>query len=442
MSKKSAGSLFDRAFADLLRESTESLDGYDPNTYTANQVEDDEEAWGDINTKVTYQEEEVFPIKYTQPAPSEPLPDTPKTSKIAQKYFNIKSQPPQLPKPANPQPKQPRVEQLVESKINELNSEVEKFKKENDQLKRVKIQFEELQRSYMKQTQEHEKEKQEFVEQVRKTIEEEKEKIAKETKLRERNQKLMANLPGKKERDELEYLKNEYAKYQEQNKVRDSKYKANKERLVRQLQEAKERKEALQEQLNSLQSTTESFPQPNKDTPQQDSTFQNLESVLPPSTSQVPLNSQKSLADGSVVKYYDSGHYEVLFPNGTRKEVYPNGYSVIFHVNEDVKQVFSNGKVVYFYANENTTHTSLPEGLQIIRFSNGQVEKHYSDGSKKIKYVDGAVKLVKATGEEEIIYPDSTREEFKSDCRVVHHPGGHKEYIWNSGQVTREFYVS
>ncbi|MEJ1280338.1 centromere protein J [Cricetulus griseus] len=113
--------------------------------------------------------------------------------------------------------------------------------------------------------------------------------------------------------------------------------------------------------------------------------------------------------DGKVEKVYKNGCRVVLFPNGTQKEVSADGKSItVTFFNGDVKQVMPDDRVVYYYAAAQTTHTTYPEGLEVLHFSSGQIEKHFPDGRKEITFPDQTVKNLFADGQEESIFPDGT----------------------------------
>ena len=44
--------------------------------------------------------------------------------------------------------------------------------------------------------------------------------------------------------------------------------------------------------------------------------------------------------------------------------------------------------------------------MQIFKFSNGQIEKHFPDKTKIICFPDGTKKLIKSDGNEQTIYPN------------------------------------
>ncbi|XP_076782715.1 centrosomal P4.1-associated protein-like isoform X2 [Arvicanthis niloticus] len=66
----------------------------------------------------------------------------------------------------------------------------------------------------------------------------------------------------------------------------------------------------------------------------------------------------------------------------------------------------SNGKI-YYYADAQTTHTTYPDGVEVVQFPNKWTEKFYPDGSKETVFPDGTVKQLR-DGCEETVFPDGT----------------------------------
>ena len=66
-------------------------------------------------------------------------------------------------------------------------------------------------------------------------------------------------------------------------------------------------------------------------------------------------------------------------------QIFPDGYTVVYFNNQDIKQTYPDGKVVYFFAEARTTQTTYTDNLQVFKFQNGQIEKHFPDGTKEIK---------------------------------------------------------
>ncbi|KAJ8407110.1 hypothetical protein AAFF_G00287860 [Aldrovandia affinis] len=131
--------------------------------------------------------------------------------------------------------------------------------------------------------------------------------------------------------------------------------------------------------------------------------------------------------DGKVERVLRCGGRLIVFPNGTRKEVSSDGRSVkVTFFNGDVKQVMEDQRVIYYYAEAQTTHTTYPDGMEVLHFPNSQIEKHFPDGRKEITFPDRSVKNLGPNGEEESVFPDGTVIQVK--------PDGSKVIQFNSGQ--------
>ncbi|GAB5566199.1 centromere protein J isoform X1 [Prionailurus iriomotensis] len=121
------------------------------------------------------------------------------------------------------------------------------------------------------------------------------------------------------------------------------------------------------------------------------------------------IQGEISHPDGKIEKVYKNGCHVILFPNGTRKEVSADGKTVtVTFFNGDVKQVMPDERVIYYYASAQTTHTTYPEGLEVLHFSSGQIEKHFPNGRKEITFPDQTIKNLFPDGQEESIFPDGT----------------------------------
>jgi len=131
--------------------------------------------------------------------------------------------------------------------------------------------------------------------------------------------------------------------------------------------------------------------------------------------------------DGKVERVCPDGSREILFTNGTRKQISSDGQTIIVSFfNGDIKQILPDGRVVYYYADAQTTHTTYADGLQIFQFTNGQVEKHYIDGTKEIQFPDQTIKYLFPNGSAESVFLDGT---------VVHvESNGNKQITFPNGQ--------
>ncbi|GCC30295.1 hypothetical protein chiPu_0008743 [Chiloscyllium punctatum] len=132
-------------------------------------------------------------------------------------------------------------------------------------------------------------------------------------------------------------------------------------------------------------------------------------------------------------QFMTNGSRIITFRNGTRKEVSADGQCVtITFFNGDVKTFMPDQKVIYYYADAKTTHTTYPNGMEMLQFPNNQIEKHYPDGKKEIIFPDQTVKHLFPDGHEESIFPDGTIVNLQNN--------GDKTIEFNNGQ--REIHTS
>ncbi|XP_046840996.1 centromere protein J-like isoform X2 [Xenia sp. Carnegie-2017] len=145
-------------------------------------------------------------------------------------------------------------------------------------------------------------------------------------------------------------------------------------------------------------------------------------------------------SDGKRETINPDGSRVVTFANGTRKEISDDGLSVVVtFFNGDIKQIFPDKRVEYFYAEVKTTHTTYPDGLEVLHFPSGQIEKHYPDGTKEIIFPDATVKYFYTSGDEECVFTDGTVERInRNGERLVEFPNGQRE-IYTELFKKREF---
>ena len=115
----------------------------------------------------------------------------------------------------------------------------------------------------------------------------------------------------------------------------------------------------------------------------------------------------KSIKSGEkIINTYTNDKKEIIYNNGTRKEIYKNEHQIIYYANGDIKQIFSDGKISLFNKESKKVQTNLTNGTKIYKMKNGQIEKHFPDGTK----------LIKNNEKERYIYNDGSEETFFSDA--------------------------
>ncbi|XP_074804868.1 centrosomal P4.1-associated protein-like isoform X3 [Natator depressus] len=145
-------------------------------------------------------------------------------------------------------------------------------------------------------------------------------------------------------------------------------------------------------------------------------------------------------ADGKVEEVLTDGRRIIIFRNGTKKEISADKrMTVVTFFNGDVKKIMPDQRVIYYYADAQTTHTTYPNGLELLQFPNNQIEKHHPGGTKEIVFPDQTVKRFYDGGLEETIFPDGTVVKVeKNGDKMVMFSNGQKE-IHTSQFKRREY---
>nr|XP_018916382.1 PREDICTED: centromere protein J [Bemisia tabaci]XP_018916384.1 PREDICTED: centromere protein J [Bemisia tabaci] len=146
--------------------------------------------------------------------------------------------------------------------------------------------------------------------------------------------------------------------------------------------------------------------------------------------------------DGNREKIYPDGRKEIWLPNGNVKKISPDGNLIkIIYYNGDVKEmVVAENLTKYYYAASKTWHTTYGDGLEILEFSNGQVEKRLTDGTVEISFPNGSSRKIFPDGLEEWTFSDKSvlKTNKKTGYRMLELPNGQKE-IHTSEYKKREF---
>ncbi|PNI94769.1 CENPJ isoform 4 [Pan troglodytes] len=334
--------------------------------------------------------------------------------------------------------------QVLREKIIELETEIEKFKAENASLAKLRIERESALEKLRKEIADFEQQKAKELARIEEFKKEEMRKLQKERKVFEKYTTAARTFPDKKEREEIQTLKQQIADLREDLKRKETKWSSTHSRLRSQIEmlvrentdlreeikvmerfrlDAWKRAEAIESSLevekkDKLANTSVRFqnsqissgtqvekykknylpmqgnpPRRSKSAPPRDLGSLDKGQAASPREPPEPLNfpdpeykeeedqdiqGEISHPDGKVEKVYKNGCRVILFPNGTRKEI-------------------------YYYAAAQTTHTTYPEGLEVLHFSSGQI-----DGRKEITFPDQTVKNLFPDGQEESIFPDGT----------------------------------
>ncbi|CAF0806524.1 unnamed protein product [Brachionus calyciflorus] len=119
-----------------------------------------------------------------------------------------------------------------------------------------------------------------------------------------------------------------------------------------------------------------------------------------------------------------------IFPNGTIKEVSADKMKILVKFfNGDRKEVNRDtGTETYSYAETNITQIIYSNGLEILKFPNGQIEKHHVDKTREIIFPDKICKFIYPDGREETRLPNGTFIKVdKNGDKVIEYPNKQRE---------------
>ncbi|XP_069739536.1 centromere protein J [Phaenicophaeus curvirostris] len=407
--------------------------------------------------------------------------------------------------------------QVLREKLVELETEIERFRAENATLTKLREERERALANIRKEIADFQQQKAQELAEIEEYKKKEMKKLQKERRVFEKYTTEARAIPDKKERDEIQALKQQIVELQEDLKRKEAKWSTTHRRLKDQIEvlvnenmelkeevkimekfrlEAWKKAEAagskrkiensgmtlrraecclptrgLKNQTASLlppvqkcsKINGESYSQakgklsrtpasaPASDRSNSETTLAREDSsrtsVVDASPNEAPVllpsgaadlesdevERETAYPDGKVEKVLKNGCHLIFFPNGTWKKVDSDGKTItITFFNGDVKQIMPDQTVIYYYADAKTTHTTYADGLEVLQFSNGQIEKHYPDGKKEIIFPDQTIKNLFTDGQEESILPDGTILRVQRD--------GSKTIEFNNGQ--RELHTS
>ncbi|XP_025995715.1 centromere-associated protein E isoform X2 [Solenopsis invicta] len=160
-------------------------------------------------------------------------------------------------------------------------------------------------------------------------------------------------------------------------------------------------------------------------------------SSLHSSSCQSPINKismdtvkQMQFSDGRIEYWYSNGNVKKIFPDQeVTKMIYYNG---------DVRETDRNKQIKYFYAATRTWHTTTPDGLEILEFPDGQVEKRMLDGTVEVLFPDGTIAQTFINGDKILSLPNGQREIHTKEYKRREYPDGTVKLVYTDGtQETR-----
>ncbi|XP_073330060.1 centrosomal P4.1-associated protein [Pagrus major] len=197
----------------------------------------------------------------------EPDPPPPPASQLMTRLFpslKPKTQSAPLPPPpaalAAPESKKTEVEtgqqvqsRLLRERLVELEIEIERFKKENAALAKLRQENEKNQENLRKELLEFEQIKAEELAKFEEYKKEENRKLQKERKLFEKHASAARAIPDKKEREEIQALKQQLLSLQEEVRGKESRWASTQSRLRQQIDSLRQENTSLQDEIQMME---------------------------------------------------------------------------------------------------------------------------------------------------------------------------------------------
>eukprot|EP00111_Clytia_hemisphaerica_P017199 TCONS_00050903-protein len=381
------------------------------------------------------------------------------------------------------------ISNTVKQKLAELEKEIKTFRMENDKLAKLREQRETEVSKLHKEIESFQRERKAETERFESYQTEETKKLRAEKRAFEKFQKAAKAFPNKQEREETKELKQELERLKDELKTREARWNNASIRFRTRITDLEEENGELKKEIKIFEEQRierwKNNHNNNKKPPRvqsptdkaldkRESIFQDPSSIgvemnerLSFSPLSAPLSTQpqmqptlpqtkpqslqqrnhesnetqnaltsgamQHLKDGKTEVLHADGSKLITFPNGTKKTISADGKTIsICFFNGDIKRLHPDQRVVYYYAETQTTHTTFKDGLEVLEFSNKQIEKRHTDGRTEIIFPDQTVKYVNPDGSEETVFVDGMVQNVdKTGVRTVLYPNGQREVHTN-----------
>ena len=86
--------------------------------------------------------------------------------------------------------------------------------------------------------------------------------------------------------------------------------------------------------------------------------------------------------NGNNISIYANNKKEIRYPDGRKQIIYSDNHQIIYYKNGNIKQIFNNGKTVFYNYNEEKVETSYENGIKIVKYKNGKMERFSKDNKE------------------------------------------------------------
>ncbi|XP_025201651.1 centromere protein J [Melanaphis sacchari] len=377
--------------------------------------------------------------------------------------------------------------EMLSKRLEELESEIERFRLENTKLMKLQREFEVERQKFFKGKEDFLKKLNDEKKKQEEMLAEERKKFIREKVLYEKNARELRNKPNRQEREEIKKLKEQLTELKDEFNKKEARWATGQARIRTQMKLLENSNIALRNELELLRKSslnkkvtfkTSSEKQALRNTRMIHNVNaeisklspDDISSMIDPKTKNIPASilrnplittidnessdelsldenlssknhshdsdDENNINESNNIQHnnqgvvretvLEDGRKEILYSNGNLKKISSDGNNVkVIYYNGDVKETKDDSERYYFAKNK-TYHTTYNTGLEIIEFPNGQTEKHYKDGKVEIEYVDG---------KKHTVYPDHKEVWNYLDGSVLTvDQNGHRELVLLNGQ--------
>ncbi|XP_059198690.1 centromere protein J [Centropristis striata] len=355
------------------------------------------------------------------------------------KTQNAPLPPPPVAAPVAPESKRPEEEtgqqfqsRQLRERLVELEIEIERFKKENAALAKLRQENEKHQDNLRKERLEFEQMKARELAKFEEYKKEENRKLQKERKLFEKHASAARAIPDKKEREEIQALKQQLSSLQEELKGRESRWATTNSRLRQQINSLNQEKSSLQDEIHMLEKLRLSAWSKNPINAEKAKESKDCPKIPENSTSSVskgvkfasPLDSSPPLSSAAAAarRYSRDGSQgatagmksSLRRPSGAGSS---SSSSLPSRRTEEGST--SASKSQENPPNQEHTHTCSPERDSLPKEAECSETAEPESTQEVVTHPDGKTEKVSAGGDRLIVFPNGTKKEVSADGLTV-----------------------
>ncbi|XP_051260860.1 centromere protein J isoform X2 [Dicentrarchus labrax] len=348
-----------------------------------------------------------------------------------------------------PDSKKPEVEtgqqvqsRMLRERLVELEIEIERFKKENAALAKLRQENEKNQETLRKERLEFEQMKTEELAKFEEYKKEENKKLQKERKLFEKHASAARAMPDKKEREEIQVLKQQLSSLQEELRGRESRWASTHSRLRQQIDSLSQENSSLRDEIRMLEKLRLSAWKKNPVNAEMDKETKDCPKMFENNVSSVtkgvkfasPLDSrgngsssppQSTTAAAMRRGSRESSHGATGIKSSLRRPSGPgstssssSSSSLPGRRTEERSTPASKSKDKP-PNQEHSTHICSPKGDSLSKDPESSEAKEQESAQEVITHPDGKIEKVLAGGDRIIAFPNGTKKEISADGLMV-----------------------